>query len=113
MPNWCMTKLIITHNDESKLKVFDKLLDQWTSRNYRGNGFGRNWLGNIVLGSGIGTVDTNPKTDFRCRGTMDYKELHRDELTIDVSTAWSPMLRMWIKLVNKFIPDADVTYIAE
>ena len=113
MPNWCLTKILITHNNENELKVFDKLLDQWTSRDYMKNGFGHNWLGNIVLGSGIGTVDTNSETDFRCRGTIDYKDLYKDELTIETSTAWSPMLRMWVELVNKFIPNADITYTAE
>lgn len=113
MPNWCFTKIVITHDDTNELKVFDKLLDQWTSRNYKTNGFGHNWLGNIVLGSGIGTVDTNPETDFECRGTIDHKEIYMDELIIDTSTAWKPMLRMWVELVNKFIPDANITYTAE
>ena len=43
MPNWCTTKLIINHSDKNELKVFDKLLDQWTSRDYMENGFGHNW----------------------------------------------------------------------
>jgi hypothetical protein len=112
MPNWCLTNITINGN-ENDLKVFDKLLDQWTSRNYIKNGFGHSWLGNIVLGSGIGTVDTNPETDIRCRGSITQKQLCDDMLDIQMETAWVPMLDMWVKLVEKFIPEADITYTAE
>lgn len=112
MPNWCLTNITINGN-ENDLKVFDKLLDQWTSRNYMENGFGHEWLGNIVLGSGIGTVNTNPETDIRCRGSITQNQLCDDTLDIQTETAWCPMLDMWVKLVEKFIPDADITYTAE
>ena len=112
MPNWCYTNITINGN-ENDLKVFNKLLDQWTSRDYMKNGFGHNWLGNIVLGSGIGTVDINPETDIRCRGVITQKQLCDDMLDIQTETAWGPMLDMWVKLVEKFIPDADITYAAE
>ena len=112
MPNWCLTNIVINAN-ENDLKVFNKLLDQWTSRNYMKNGFGHEWLGNIVLGSGIGTVDTNPETDIRCRGVITQKQLCDDMLDIQTETAWVPMLDMWVKLVEKFIPEADITYTAE
>ena len=113
MPNWCSTKIIISHESENKLIAFNKLLDKWTSKDYMPNGFGHSWLGNIVLGSEIGTVDEDPNTDIRCRGWISYKDLYANELTIDTETAWAPMLHMWIRLVDKYLPDATIIYNAE
>ena len=113
MPNWCMTNMNIYCDDKDKLKEFNNLLDEWTSRDYMKNGFGHCWLGNIVLGSGVGTIDSNKETDLRCSGTMCYKDLHEDQLTIETETAWSPMMTMWFKLIEKYIPDARLFYTAE
>lgn len=113
MPNWCMTNMNIYCDDKDKLKEFNDLLDEWTSKDYMENGFGHTWLGNIVLGSGIGTVDTGKTTDVRCRGNMCYKDLHEDQLTIETETAWSPLMSIWTKLIDTYIPDARLFYTAE
>lgn len=113
MPNWCYTKITINHDDELRLKELENLIEKWTSHNYKENGFGLNWLGNIVGNSGIGTVDKNPETDLRCRGSLIYMENMGDQLVIDTETAWSPMLKMWTKLLEKYLPDAELIYEAE
>ena len=113
MPNWCDTVITINSGDEDRLKEFDKLLDKWTSKNYMENGFGLNWLGNVVGNSGIGTVDENSDSDLRCRGSILSKELYGDRLTVITETAWNPMLKMWTKLLEKYLPDAELTYTAE
>lgn len=113
MPNWCFTKIYIEHQDSTKLNELYNFLREWTSKNYMENGFGTNWLGNIVLGSGIGTVDTDKATDLSCRGTLDWYEVQDGELVIDTETAWSPMLKMWIKLIDKYLPGAKLFYTAE
>lgn len=113
MPNWCLNRITINHENESKLEKLSKLIDEWTSKDYMENGFGHNWLGNIVLGSGVGTVDTNEETDLRCRGTITYSELYENQLIIDTETAWSPMLQMWVKVLDKYLPDAELIYSAE
>jgi hypothetical protein len=77
------------------------------------NGFGLNWLGNIVGNSGIGTVDENPETDLKCRGNIQYMERTDNQLIIDTETAWVPMLKMWVKLLDKYLPDAELIYSAE
>ena len=113
MANWCFTKITINHEDESKLKELERLINEWTSKNYKENGFGLNWLGNIVGNSSIGTVDENPETDLRCRGSLQYMECIDNQLIIDTETAWSPMLKMWQKLLDKYLPDAELIYTAE
>ena len=74
MPNWCFNRITIYHEDDSKLENLENLIKEWTSKNQKDNGFGKEWLGNIVLASGVGTVDTEPSTDLSCRGRLTYLE---------------------------------------
>lgn len=113
MPNWCLTRITINHESEEKLKELEKLINEWTSKDYMKNGFGLEWLGNIVGNSGVGTVDENQETDLRCRGRLTYMEYFDGQLTIDTVTAWSPMLKMWKKVLDKYLPDAELIYLAE
>lgn len=113
MPNWCLTRITINHENEEKLKELEKLINEWTSKDYMKNGFGLEWLGNIVGNSGVGTVNENPETDLRCRGRLTYLECTDDQLLIDTETAWSPMLKMWVKVLEKYLPDAELIYQAE
>ena len=113
MPNWCYTSITINHENETELQKLSNLIDEWTSKDYMKNGFGNNWLGNIVLGSGVGTVDTNKETDLRCRGTIIHSMVTDNQLIIDTETAWSPMLQMWVKILEKYLPDAELIYNAD
>lgn len=113
MPNWCYTNITISHGNETEIEKLEKLIDEWTSKDYMKNGFGHKWLGNIVLGSGVGTVDSDKATDLRCRGTIiDYYK-SANELVINTETAWTAMLQMWIKVIEKYLPDAELIYNAE
>ena len=113
MPNWCYTQITINNENKEELKHFENLLNDWTSHNYMENGFGLNWLGNIVGNSGIGTVSESKDTDISCRGSLIYMENFGDQLVIDTETAWAPKLRMWIMLLDKYLPDAELIYQAE
>ena len=110
MPNWCYTTIIISHTDEEKLEKFAELLEEWTSKDYMDNGFGLTWLGNIVGNSGIGTVDTGLPSDYRCRGSITDWELMKNEIQIHTETAWSPMLKIWVDIVDTYLPDAKIIY---
>ena len=113
MPNWCYTNITINHENEIEVEKLEKLIDEWTTKDYMTNGFGHKWLGNVVLGSGVGTVDTDNATDLRCRGTIiDYYRTG-NELVINTETAWSPMLQMWVKVLEKYLPDAELIYSAD
>lgn len=113
MPNWCYTNIYIHHEDENALKELESKIKDWTNSNYMETGFGNSWLGNIVIGSGIGTIDTGEETDIRCRGLLTYMEQYGNTLQIDTETAWAPMMKMWDKIINKYLPDAEIIYIAE
>lgn len=113
MPNWCYTNITINHESETEVEKLEKLIDEWTSKNYMDNGFDKKWLGNVVLGSGVGTVDTDNATDLRCRGTIIDYYRSGGELVINTETAWVPMLRMWVKVIDKYLPGAEIIYNAD
>lgn len=113
MPNWCSTDITINCDNNEKLADFYAKIEEWTSHDYKENGFGHNWLGNIVGNSRIGTVDENKETYLRCRGVLSYMDLMYESLVIHTETAWVPMLLMWRKLLDKYLPDAELIYSAE
>lgn len=103
LPNWCFSTLKI-YDEEPKLKNLMKLIEDWTSEDAEPNGFGTMWLGNIVLHSGVGSVDDNKKEDFlSCRGSVDHLELQNDCIYIQMTTAWSPCFKMWKKNCTKIL----------
>lgn len=88
MPNWCFSSINIHHDNQSQLEDFMKLLELWTSSNAMENGFGTSWLGNIVLHSGVGTIDTRTDSDLRCRGALNALELCDGYICLQTETAW-------------------------
>ena len=111
MSNWCCTRISIESDNEKGLENLNNLIKEWTSKNYMKNDFGTDWLGNIVLGSGIGTVDAGKDTDLNCRGTLNELDMPSgNQLLICTETAWVPMLTMWVKLVDKYLPGAELIY---
>ena len=112
MPNWCLTTITIENANVDELIKFNSLLDKWTSKNYMENDFGLNWLGNVVGNSGIGTVDEGKESDMECRGHIIYRELVNNLLFVETETAWVPMLELWMKLLDKYLPNAELTYTA-
>lgn len=114
MPNWCFTDITIYHKDEKKVKVLYDKIQEWTSKDYCENGFGHNWLGNIVGNSGI--CDPLNKDAPRCRGTLEDVSvpiLDNNHITMHTETAWSPHMKMWQMLIDKYLPDAEIYYTAE
>lgn len=110
MPNWCYTNITIRHENETEVEVLEKFVDKWTSKDHMDNGFGHKWLGNIVLGSGVGTIDTGKETDLRCRGTIIDYYRSGNELVISTETAWTPMLQIWVKVIDKYLPGGELIY---
>ena len=112
MPNWCNNNIVITHSDRDKIKALYDKIEQWTSKNYEENDFGNNWLGNVVLGSGINT------DNLRYRGlitSLGFTDLKNDggQIEMFTDTAWCPLIEMWQRVVDKHLPGADITFISE
>lgn len=111
MPNWCSTSITINYEDESKLNDLERIIEDSISKEKNNeNGFGPNWLGNVVINLDLGTVDEKLETDLRCRGIITYIDRLESQLIIDTETAWIPMMKMWVKFIDKYLPDAELLF---
>lgn len=108
MANLCATMICIQHEDVEKLRKLEKQIDEWLKPKDK-TGDDR-WLGNIVINAGIRTTERGEPTFLKCRGEVNSIELIEEEnqIMIDVESAWVPMLEMWKKLLEKYLPDAPI-----
>ena len=100
MPNWCSScycfdgpPVLIDH--------FEEHIIEFTSTTRVKNGFGNNWLGNIVDGFGIDWEKVH------CRGEMSFICKDEDGLFVDTFTAWVPMPEMWDAIIEKHYSDTS------
>lgn len=116
MPNWCSTTITINSSSEQKAKELYELLDEWTTTPCIENGFGNSWLGNIVQRSGLDTYDMENHTfhkGYYPRGSVTWLNLSDCQISMDTETAWTPKLRVFVDLLDKYDPDAELIYTAE
>lgn len=114
MPNWCFSTVKIYDNKKENIKNLFNLIKEWTKENAEPNGFGTQWLGNIVIHSGIGSANDKNKNYISCRGSMNYLELQNDHIYIEMTTAWSPSLKMWDMIAKKYLSeDYEILYTAD
>lgn len=103
----CMTCIELYTTDKNELKHFFTKLNEWTSHNTRTNDFGKMWLGNIILNSGLSkSLDGYP-----CDGyidSMDFDGSIADGIFLDVRTKDLPHLKMWMDLLNIWCPSGSV-----
>lgn len=110
MPNWCFSNYSFQFDDERMAEKFEELLKKATDSsnpvNLKGQGFGSNWLGNILIVCGY---PVSYKTDsawgeqviigddehkaplYDYRGSISYFGRSGDTVTVDLETAWAPM----------------------
>lgn len=107
MPNWCFTQMIF-HGEKEELNDLHSKIEEWTSKNYDENGFGVNWLGNVLHGAGLGHRIDSDTNHLRCRGDITYLgelETFPDSeealFRLDVETAWCPMVLMWKAVIEE------------
>lgn len=111
MPNWCSTNIQIYHYDEDRLEQLYNDIVKWKNISMSNNGFdspnNKCWLGNVVLNSGIDTEGLS------YRGSIDDIEYDGNQIRISTETAWSPMVQMWKRIVQRYLPAAEITFSAE
>lgn len=113
MPNWCQS--IITFHGKNAKKL-GNLIDEWTKEKLPevSDYFGKDWLGNCLVNSGIMNFNEVRYGDIRCRGSIDYVEYtDEEELTMETSSAWGPAITMWRMINDKLNLDLDIVYTAE
>ena len=106
MPNWCFTQMIF-HGDKEEIKDFHNKIEEWTSKIHQENGFGVNWLGNVLHGAGLGHRIDSDTDGLRCRGSITYlgdidtfKDSDEATFNLDTDTAWAPMWTAVIESQN-------------
>lgn len=105
MPNWCYTRITF-HGNKTEIEDFHEKIDKWTSEEFAENGFGPNWLGNILHRVGLSDRIDSEENRLRCRGSVGYVEdvevCSDNDATfyIDTETAWTPMLEMWVATIK-------------
>lgn len=106
MPNWCMNNMVI-EGKKADVEKFRNLLLTWTSKEYEPSDFGKNWLGNIVLGAGFSLYEDG---GLQCRGFVDSigeVEDGSDGLStfeVEFESAWSPIPKTWNAVMKKYAP---------
>ena len=118
MPNWCFNHEIIAGPKQEINNLFTHL-KKWTSQNYKENGFGLGWLGNIVIGAGFNIYDDDPEHGYHCRGsindTFEIEDLPNDEakITFGSLTAWAPTPDIWYTIIKQYAPNCKYYYSSE
>lgn len=100
MPNWCSNEERIIGPKNEIVPLFQNIR-KWTSKNYRENGFGNLWLGNIVLGAGF-EVDGNSENCLRCRGALSREPELYDEIRMHLqrSSTKCPTMRLSARTIS-------------
>lgn len=107
MSDWCSSEIYINHNNKNgELKRLKDLIEEWAGCITEENHFVSSPLSNVVFNSGIGT-------DLSYKGTIENIDLYSDQLHISTETAWVPMLKMWQRIVDRYLPEAKITYTAQ
>lgn len=115
MPNWCNTSMTI-EGPKAEIESIHRKIMEWTSRNYVKNDFGKNWLGNIVVGAGFSYKL------LACRGLISFMDeeitARQDEpgiyyFQVQYESAWTDINGTWETILEKFAPNCDIYYVAE
>lgn len=120
MPNWCFTQMIF-HGEKEEINDFHKKIEEWTSKNFEENGFGVNWLGNVLHGAGLGHRIDSVTHGLRCRGDITFlgevdtfKNSNEACFNLDTETAWCPMILMWSEVIKAMnYKTVNFSYMAE
>jgi len=109
MPNWCSTQITFSGCDAAVLH--DKI-ESW-AYDALDNGFGRHWLGNIAINSGLITKEEINNTDLSLRGSIQYlSDVDDDRFILDQEDAWSPNVVVWKEIIEFFNYDVSFTFMA-
>ena len=113
MPNWCHTAMTIYHEDKEELLQFYNQVKDWLNTPISESDYKLQWLGNIVENAKLGSVVNEDIAYVPCRGEVIKLVIEEDKIFIVTETAWVPCLKMWLLLLEKYLPEADLTYTAE
>lgn len=118
MPNWCSTKFVFTGNAQDITDIYNKITE-YTSSSIGKSDFGNCWLGNVLIGFGLGDRIDSEADRLCCRGSItdigEVEDCHNNfSFEFWTDTAWYPMVRMWYEIIAKHYDNRiSVYWIAE
>jgi hypothetical protein len=111
MPNWCFTTGDIIFKRKKDASLVMNELDK--VKEYTRSDFGRLWLGNILMHTGMSRDEIDEK-NISCRGSIDWYDRNGDKMiSFDEETAWAPMLKCIDIFVRHYTDDFRIRYTAE
>lgn len=107
MPNWCYTTYTVV-GEEKEVEALFGLMEKLENmkKSLVDNGFGSNWLGNLVHSLG------GDWQKVYCRGTWSNLDISGDTLYFDTESAWADPYEVVDFLKEKF-PSLEFYYSAE
>jgi len=108
MPNWCWSQVHISTDEEKLNKLFGEMSIALSS-NPLGADFGNEWLGNLLVYTGM-DKDEVISGHIGCRGSItDFGIDDNGELMMNLETAWNPQFGA-IKKFIEFVLGKDAEY---
>lgn len=101
MPNWCTTTITISHRDDKKIEDLKRIIENCFDKDDC-NHFNNTWLGYIA--------EKEELRNLCYRGSIVEMHSMNGFLTITTETAWSPCIKLFLKLLDKYLPDANLIY---
>jgi hypothetical protein len=98
MPNWCYTDYVIEGDDPNEVAdLYQKLesLEQMEKSPVE-NGFGKNYLGNVLHLFGKGWMEMD------CRGLFYDLDLIDGHIRFRTETAWSDCSELWVFVCSRY-----------
>ena len=103
MPNWCYMQITINGDGTKELdKVYNSIPEVSTVE----NGFGKGWLGDLVIALG------KDYTEVRCRGKIEdyYYSDENKQIRIECYHAWYPCYELMKLIKEKF--NVEILYVS-
>ena len=108
MPNWCWSQVHICTDEEKLNKLYEEMKKALSS-NKLGADFGNEWLGNLLVYTGMDSEEVI-HGHIGCRGSItDYGIDDNGELIMNLETAWNPQFGA-IKKFIEFVLGEDAEY---
>ena len=106
MKNYVITRIVFQGRDSQKL--YQDIKD-WISVNRFPNQYGKNWLGNILYGSGL-TVDPNDGQYKNNGEILEINDYEDEGLEIVEGTQNRPLVKMWYDIMKAKNYDVNLSY---
>lgn len=120
MPNWCINTVVFSSPDKKQLKDFHGKVKEWLKdKPTRFPKVSSGWLGRCLIESGLYEADEDGdllenQNLPHCRAFLtDLEEIDGDSFTMYYDSAWSPMIKLWVEIIDHLNLNIGITFYSE